>query len=103
MRVVTKMESVNDEKYNEVNKYFIPHAGDITVFENGDILVLDIDEKGVIKNKTLIKEDDGIVDTFNTMFLAKNQQESIAKTLAKTAGTAGTKAAVGAVVTAALV
>ena len=103
MRVVTKMSSVNDEKYIEVNKYTIPHEGDITVFENGDILVLDIDKKGATKNKTLIKENEGIVDTFDAMFLTKIQQGSIAKTLGKGIATAGVKGAVGVAMTAALI
>ena len=96
MRVVTKMTTIGDEKYIEVLKYSIPHPGDITIVKNGDIHISNVDKDC---DDTVIREDEGKVDTFDTLFLTKEKQGSIAKAIGK----ASVKAAVGATITAALI
>ena len=85
------------DKYIEVKKYSIPHAGDITIMNSGDIHI----SKGGDKNDfTIIRESEGIVDSFPSMTLTKDNQ--MTKEIAKSVAGAATSAVTSTIVTAGL-
>ena len=96
LRVVTKVDADEENARIEVEKFQIPHEGDITIRSNGDILVLDVKEN--VTKSTKISKDEAINDTYSKVLGTPDEQKTLlatAKGIAKRARDTGANALIG--------